>query len=373
MELANVLNHLAQLAPLHLAASWDRVGLLVGDPDRVAHRVMTCLDVTDDTAAEAVDRQADLVVTHHPVLFEPARTLVASDPGSRRLLALIRADVAVYSAHTAYDSAQGGINDQLAGLLELHQVRPLEAAPGPTQYKLVVFVPEPDLPRVQQALFDAGAGVIGQYRECSYRVEGTGTFFGTDSTHPAVGVRGRREQVSELRLEVVCSSDALRAAVDAMRRAHSYEEPAYEVYPLEPVSTDVGTGRVGDLAEPRPLADVANRLQHELSAPTVRLADAGRKHVQRVGVGCGAGGSLIASAVDAGCELFVTGEARHHDLLAARSQGVAVVLVGHYHSERFAMVTLAERLADLTGLEVWASRRESPPDGAIASVGRNVD
>ena len=365
MRLTDLLEHLERLAPLSLAESWDRVGLLVGDPDQPVRRVMTCLDVTDDTAAEAVDDQADLVVCHHPVFFEPAQRLVVTQSEGRRILQLVRAGVAIYSAHTAYDSAPGGINDQLASMLGLVASRPLVPASAGAQSKLVVFVPEPDLERVQRALFDSGAGAIGAYRECSYRVSGTGTFFGTDSAQPSIGRKGRRERVSEYRLEVMCPDSALRQAIDAMCQAHSYEEPAYDVYPLRVHNLDVGTGRVGDLAEPCTTVDLAARLKRGLSAPMVQWVAAGQQRVRRVGIGCGAGGSLMTQASAAGCDLFVTGEARHHDLLSARSCTMAVLLVGHYHSERFAMEALARRLADLTGLTVWASRREAPPAAAV--------
>src|SRR5262245_30146406 len=195
MKLHDLLAHLRRLAPLELAADWDNVGLLLGDADAEVARVLTCLTVTPDVAAEAVDAKADLIVTHHPVLFRAAKRLTTATTEGRMLLALAHANVAVYSAHTAFDNAPGGINDMIAARLQLTDVKPLRRREW-QQYKIVVFTPDKDLARVSDALFAAGAGTIGQYDECSFRLAGTGTFFGTEGTNPTVGQKGRREDVS---------------------------------------------------------------------------------------------------------------------------------------------------------------------------------
>src|SRR5262249_11607298 len=231
---ATVVDYLAQFAPPALAADWDNVGLLLGERGAEVRRVLTCLTVTPEVAAEAVEAGVQLIVTHHPVLFRPVKRLTTATPEGRMLLALIRGGVAVYSPHTAFDNTAGGINDLLARRLGLTEVRPLRRGAGTRQCKLVVFVPDKDLTRVSDALVAAGAAQTAQYRECSFRLAGTGTFFGSDATNPTVGQKGRREEVSEWRLEAVCPESAVEQAVAAMRRAHSYEEPAYDVYPLRP-------------------------------------------------------------------------------------------------------------------------------------------
>ena len=244
---ADVMKFLEKVAPLTLAAEWDNVGLLLGDSAREVRRVMTCLTVTPESAAEAVREKADLLVSHHPILFRPVPKLTAASTEGRMLLDLVRAGASVYSPHTAYDNAPGGINDGLARRLRLTNVRSLRSLPSGSQTKLVVFVPDKDLAKVSDALFAAGAGRIGEYRECSYRLSGTGTFFATEATNPTIGTKGRREDVAEWRLEVVCPTGRVAEIVRAMRSAHSYEEPAFDLYPLTSDPTRHGQGRIGVL------------------------------------------------------------------------------------------------------------------------------
>src|SRR5262245_25707096 len=232
--IASVIQFLGELAPPSLAADWDNVGLLLGDRAAAVQRIMTCLTVTPESAAEAVESNVQLIVTHHPILFRPTQRLTSDTPEGRTLLTLVRADVAVYSPHTAYDNTRDGINDALARRLGLTDIAPLRARDGAQECKVVVFVPDSDLARVSDALFAAGAGNIGQYSQCSFRLAGTGTFFGSDATKPTVGEKGRREEVNEWRLEAVCPEAAVEQVVAALRKAHSYEEPAYDVYPLRP-------------------------------------------------------------------------------------------------------------------------------------------
>ena len=232
-----------------LAAEWDNVGLLLGDPSDNVGRVMTCLTVTPESVDEAIRDRAELIVSHHPILFRAVQKLTPATTEGRMLRNLTRAGVAVYSPHTAYDNAAGGINDGLARRLGLGSVRGMRSLPVGSQMKLVVFVPDKDLAKVSDALFAAGAGRIGEYRECSYRLAGTGTFFATEAANPTVGVRGQREDVAEWRLEVVCPSGRVAEIVRAMRSAHSYEEPAFDLYPLSPDPTRHGQGRLGVLSE----------------------------------------------------------------------------------------------------------------------------
>src|SRR4051794_1426710 len=296
---AAVAADLDAFAPPTLAADWDNVGLLLGDAAAAVGRILTCLTLTPEVAAEAVEGGFQLVVTHHPILFRGAKRLTTTTAEGRAVLALAQAGVAVYSPHTAFDNTRDGINDRLAARLGLADVRPLRARSGPRQCKVVVFVLDKDLGRVSDALFSAGAGRIGQYRECSFRLAGTGTFFGTDATNPTVGQKGRREEVSEWRLEAVCPEGLVGQAVAAMRRAHSYEEPAYDVYPLRPGPSTAGEGRLGRLPRALPLAELAQAVQSGLSARLVQTVGDLARPVERVAVVCGAGGEFLADAVRA--------------------------------------------------------------------------
>jgi dinuclear metal center YbgI/SA1388 family protein len=366
LTVAAVVDHLERFAPPALAAEWDNVGLLLGERGGPADRVMTCLTVTPESAAEAVADGAQLIVTHHPILFRSVKRLTDATAEGRTLLALARAGVAVYSPHTAFDNAKGGINDALTARLGLTDVGPLRRRDGPRQCKVVVFTPDKDLARVSDALFAAGAGRIGAYSECSFRLAGTGTFFGSDETNPTVGQKGRREEVAEWRLEVVCPERDVDAVVAAMRRAHSYEEPAYDVYPLKTPPSPLGDGRIGALTAARPLREFALAVKAALGAGPVQVVGDGERPVRRVAVVCGAGGELLADAARAAADVLVTGELRFHDFLTARARGLALVLPGHYATERFGVEELARRLQrEWPDAQIWASRREGDPSAWV--------
>jgi dinuclear metal center YbgI/SA1388 family protein len=367
VSVANVMAYLNQFAPPELAADWDNVGLLLGDPAAEVRALMTCLTVTPETAAEAVEAGASLIVTHHPVLFRPVQRLTTGTAEGRMLLTLARAGIAIYSPHTAFDNTRGGINEMLARRLGLADVVPLRRGDGPRQCKVVVFVPDADLARVSDALFAAGAGHIGQYSQCSFRLAGTGTFFGSEATNPTVGQKGRREEASEWRLEALCPEAAVEQVVAAMRRAHSYEEPAFDVYPLRPAPLAVGEGRVGRLPQPIALGELCRTVKASLNAGAVQLVGDPERLVACVAIACGAGGTLLHDAVRARADVLLTGEMRFHDYLAALAQGIALVLPGHYATERCGIEELASQLkAQWAGLTVWASERERDPVRWIA-------
>ncbi|MCI0682193.1 MAG: Nif3-like dinuclear metal center hexameric protein [Gemmataceae bacterium] len=360
--IAAVADFLKRFAPPRWAASWDNVGLLLGDDAGPVERVLTCLTVTPESAAEAIDERAQLIVAHHPILFRPTQRLTTATAEGRMLLALAKAGVAVYSPHTAFDNTSGGINDVLAERLRLTGVRPLRHEDGPRQCKVAIFVPDADLQRVADAIFAAGAGHIGQYRECSFRLAGTGTFFGGDAANPTVGQKGRREEVSEWRLEALCPEADIDRVVQAMRKAHSYEEPAYDVYPLRPEREHVGGGRIGVLPQTTTLREFARTVQGALHAAQVQVVGDADRQAMTIAVACGAGGEFLADAVQQGADVFLTGEVRFHDCLAAQAQGIALVLPGHYATERCGVEALAGVLArQFPSLTVWPSRREREP------------
>ena len=358
---ADIAAALDRAAPSRTAAEWDNVGLLLGDPASPIARIMTCLTLTPDVAAEAIDERADLIVSHHPILFRAVKKLTSDRGDGRVVVPLARAGIAVYSSHTAFDNCAGGINDILCKRLGILAPRPLRPRMGQAKVKLVAFVPDADLAKVSQALFDAGMGVIGNYRECSFRLAGKGTFYGVAGSHPTIGVAGQREDVDEWRLEVVGLASRVAEAIRALKHAHSYEEPAFDVYPLQALP-DGGEGRVGELREPLPLAEVARRVRLALSAGDVQVVGDSAKPIQRIALACGAAGEFTRDAIEARADLFITGEMRFHDILTARDSGLTLVLPGHYASERPAIEELADRLAnDWPGVAVWASRRESNP------------
>ncbi len=359
---AELVQWLEEFAPARLAETWDNVGLLWGDPAVNVDRVMTCLTVTRITAEEAVAEEAGLIVSHHPVLFRGAKHVRADLPATAPIWILGRAGIAVASPHTAFDSTAGGINDGLCRRLGLVDVVPLRPITPPASYKIVVFTPASDRQAVLAGAFEAGAGQIGAYTECSFAIPGQGTFFGTEETNPAVGRKGQREAVDELRLEVLCPASRLAAVLAEIRAHHSYEEPAIDVYPLhDPVSRS-GAGRIGNYGEARSFQEFAVSVSGALGHITLQVVGDPRKPIRRVAVACGAGDDFLGDAVRAGADVLLTGEARFHRALEAEALDIGLVLAGHHATERPGVEELAERIARaFPDLTVWPSSRERDP------------
>ncbi len=358
-DLARWLDH---FAPSRLAESWDNVGLLWGDPNAEVSRVMTCLTVTTEVAREAITERAQLIMSHHPVLFKAVKRVRADQPDTAMLWELGRAGISILSPHTSFDNTVDGINDGLARRLGLEEVVPLRAVASPPSFKVVVFTPRASRDEILAAAFDAGAGRIGAYNECSFTSSGHGTFFGTDEANPAVGQVGRRETVRELKLEMVCPKNRLSAVLAAIRAAHPYEEPATDVFPLHPASGNEGAGRIGSLVEETTLAALVSRLKSLLSASGIQYAGRDEHRVKRVAIVCGAGDDFIGDAARAGADVLLTGEARFHRALEAESLQVGLIAAGHHATERPGVEDLAERVAEaFPTLEVWPSRLEHDP------------
>ena len=359
---ADIVAFLDAFAPPGLAADWDNVGLLLGEGEAAVNRLMTCLTVTPESADEAIEGGAELVVTHHPILFRGVKRLTSATSEGRMLLRLVRAGVGVYSPHTAFDNTTGGINDLLAGRLNLTDVKPLRRRPEGERFKLVVFVPDGDLARVSNAIFAAGAGHIGKYQECSFRLSGTGTFFGSELAKPTVGQKGRREEVQEWRVEVVCPAANVEGVVAAMRKAHSYEESAFDIYPLHASSGNRGDGRIGMLPEPTALRNFADHVRKSLGTGPVQVVGELDKSVRSVAIVCGAGGELLGDVLRAQADVFLTGELRFHDYLAAKAERLSLILPGHYATERCGVENLAQRIQEKwPAVTTWASKREIDP------------
>ena len=358
---ADVARWMEGFAPTRLAEGWDNVGLLLGDPGASVDRLMTCLTVTRDTAVEAIAEGANLIVSHHPVWFKPVQTLRADGPDGF-LWGLARAGVSIYSPHTAFDNAKGGINDFLCETLGLVDVGPLKPPMMREVHKIVVFAPSDDRDRVLSAAFGAGAGVIGGYDECSFTLEGRGTFRGGPGTRPAIGSPGNREVVIEHRIELICRPECLGAALSAIRSAHSYEEPAIDVNPVRVRDDAPGVGRIGRLEPSTTLAELARKVADLLPAPGLQYAGSPDRVVERLAVACGGADDFVGDAAGAGSDAFLTGEARYHRVLEAESRGIGLLVAGHHATEHPAVAMLAGRLGRaFPELHAWPSHREADP------------
>ena len=343
------------LYPPDDAESWDNVGLQVGDPDAGTAAVLICVDVTPATLAEAVDQGVDLVIAHHPLLFRPLQRLTPDTASGRVALQAARAGVAVAAAHTNLDVARDGTTARIMELLGAQGAVPMQPSREPGHqgtFKFVVFVPRGSTQEVLAAAFAAGAGRIGEYDECSFRVAGTGTFRPSAAANPAVGKREQRNDVEEDRLEFVVEARAWGPVMDAVTAAHPYEEVALDVYPVlsrprrDAPTVRKGLGLFGLLPQPMTLAEAAERLREGLPSPHLRVAGDLDRMVQRIAACGGAGDSLIDSALNFRADVYITGDLRHHVTLDAMTQGLALIDAGHHATEAPAMTTLLERLRD---------------------------
>ncbi len=365
---ADLLAWMERFAPKSLAESWDNVGLLMGDPASNVERVMTCLTVTSTTADEAIQGQAEAIISHHPIFFKPTKTLLAHRPESGFLWRLARAGVSVLSPHTSFDNTEGGINDGLARRFGLVDVSPLRVQPSGDWYKIVVFAPQAERDALLNAAFKAGAGGLGEYSECSFAAEGAGTFRGSSRSNPTIGQPGRRESVAECRVEMLCPGPRRAEVLAAVRSAHSYEEPAIDLIRIEPTwKSDSGSGRIGILTNPEPLGRFAARVASTLNAPGAQFVGDPDRLVERVALCCGAGDEFLQDAHRIGADVYLTGEARYHRALEAESLGLGLIVAGHHATERPGVEDLVGRIAgEFPGLEVWASRSEADPLRSVA-------
>lgn len=368
MSLTDICMALERLAPKRLAQDWDNVGLLVGDRSANVRRALLCIDLTPDVVQEAIDRGVQLVVAYHPPIFKPINRLTVPSHGTdETVFRCIAAGIGIYSTHTALDAADRGTNDRIAQICGITDTQPLEFTGGKADgdCKVVVLVPASELDTVAGAMFAAGAGWIGDYEKCSFRIPGTGTFRGGASTHPTAGEAGRFETVDEVRLEAVTRRDDLPAVIEALRRAHSYEEPAFDIYPLSAVP-ERGIGRCGALPAPTPLAALARKLKNLIAAADTQIVGDAERSVSRAVICVGAAGSLPFTLELAESDVIITGEMRHHDALTVLRRGCSAITLGHWASEHPVLELFATNLTMLLPkLEIVISEVDHDPFSPI--------
>jgi dinuclear metal center YbgI/SA1388 family protein len=353
---------LDRVYPSSWAEGWDSTGLQVGDRSWEVSRVLVALDPTRGVVAEAGERGCGLLITHHPLVFQPLPRLDLSDAVTRAAADAISSQVAVAACHTNADVAQPGVSDALAEALGVEVTGVLHQTSAGEQVKLVTFVPPEATVKVLDAMAAAGAGVIGEYTHCSFRVRGTGTFIPSERAHPAVGERGDFNEVEEDRLEIVVPRERLSPAVVALLDAHPYEEPAYDIYALSSPG-GLGLGRIGRLSAHLSAEDLADRCRERLRSAVRVVGDPG-KRVQNVALCGGSGASLLRDAVRAGVDAYVTGDLKHHQALDAVSAGLAVIDAGHHGTEWPFVPVLAGQLSEAgksLGGEVLVSDTRTDP------------
>lgn len=350
-SVANVLNVLEIIAPAHLAFSWDKIGLQVGDRDQEVHRAVLSLDRSLAAIEFTCTNEAQLLLTHHPIIFDPIPSVTSDTYEGKSILKLIQSGISHICAHTNWDGAPGGINDTLADLLALQDVRSFGSAAGETCFKLVVFVPADSAEAVVDACSNAGAGVIGEYRRCAFFAPGQGTYEAGAKASPRVGTAGARSTGDEERVEMVCPGHAVERVSKALRQAHPYEEPAFDFYTLKP---DKGqeAGRIGELAKPLKLGDFANLVDQTLATRSLTWGDK-NKSITTVAVVGGAADGEWQQARAAGADILVTGEVKQHVALEASECGFAIMAAGHYATEHPGTAALKHHMQKLLADVDW--------------------
>lgn len=336
-------NQLETWAPLSYQESYDNAGLIVGNFNDEVTGVLVTLDATEAVIDEAIAKGCNVVIAHHPIVFKGLKKFNGRNYVERAVIKAIKNDIALYAAHTNLDNVSGGVNFKIAEKLQLQQVRILSPK-SQLLTKLAVFVPTGDTQRVLDALYAAGAGQIGAYEHCSFRVEGTGTFKPLQGANPVIGQVGRDEDVREHRVEVIFPAYLEGSMVSALLKAHPYEIPAYDLYPLNNANTDIGAGAIGQLPMPLTESDFLAYLKMHMQLPVIRHTPLLGKTINRIAVCGGAGGFLLNEAVRAGADIFVTADYKYHEFFDADSR-IIICDIGHYESEVYTKELLQQYLS----------------------------
>ncbi|MCC7501367.1 MAG: Nif3-like dinuclear metal center hexameric protein [Flavobacteriales bacterium] len=345
MHIKEVIAALEAWAPPVMQEDYDNSGLQVGDPASDVGSALICLDCTEAVVDEAVAKGCGLIIAHHPVIFRGLKSLTGRNDVERTLLKAVRSGIAIYAIHTNLDNVLDGVNGEIAARLGLSDLRVLDPKPGQLR-KLSVFVPNSHADALRSALFAAGAGKAGLYDECSFNVEGQGTFRGGEGTNAFVGEKGKRHAESETRIEVIYHAPLEGFILSAMKDAHPYEEVAYDLIPLLNRHQGIGSGAVGELPDPVDEVGFLALVKGVFGAQVVRHTALRGRPVKRVAVCGGSGAFLIGKALAAGADAYITSDVKYHEFFQAEGRMV-IADIGHFESERFTMDLIQRRLAGI--------------------------
>lgn len=341
----NVIQSFESWSPKSLAVEGDKIGLMIGTLDKPVKKVMIALDVLEEVIDEAVEKEVDLIIAHHPLIFKPLKHINTKTGQGPIIEKCIKHDIAVYAAHTNLDVAKGGVNDMMAEALGLIDTKVLVPTMEDKLKKLVAFVPEDHLETVRHALGDAGAGHIGEYSHCSFTSEGTGAFMPGDEADPYIGEQGKMEFVSEKRIETILAESQVKKVVNALIKAHPYEEPAYDLYPSDMEGEVLGLGRIGSLENEMTLGDFASHVKDAFDVNTVRAVGEKDSKVKKVAILGGDGNKYWSHAKRMGADVYVTGDLYYHVAHDAMMSGLKMIDPGH-NVEKVMKVGVQKRLKE---------------------------
>ncbi|MCS5663003.1 MAG: Nif3-like dinuclear metal center hexameric protein [Flavobacteriales bacterium] len=342
MKLRELCTKLEEWAPLAYQESYDNSGLITGDPEQELKGVLVSLDCLENVVEEAIKRNCNVIVSHHPIVFKGLKSLTGKNYVERTVLKAIKNDIALYAIHTNLDNIHTGVSKMMADRLGLQNTKVLAPKNGLLKM-LVTYVPENSAEKVRSALFAAGAGSLGAYSECNFSVDGTGTFKGSELSNPTIGVRGVREQVSEERIELVFPSYIESRVISTLKNTHPYEEVAYSIVSIDNANQFVGSGMIGELPEPLNEMEFLKNLKEKLKTDCIRHTSLLNNKIKKVALCGGAGSSLLNAAKQSDADVFITGDFKYHEFFDAENS-ILIADIGHYESEQYTMDLIADFL-----------------------------
>ena len=333
MRINDIIGALNQWAPPSYQESYDNARLITGNPEQELRGVLISLDCTEAVVQEAIDKGLNLIVAHHPIVFKGLKSFTGKNYVERTVIKAIKNDIAIFSIHTNLDNVSTGVNRMICDRIGLTNCRTLAPKPGILS-KIVTFVPSKDVQKVLDSLYGVGLGQIGNYDECSFQVKGTGSFRPNDQANPSVGKQNERELVEETRIEGIFPSHLKGKVVNALKKAHPYEEVAYYLTSLENENQEVGSGMVGELESSMPTEVFMQLLKQQFNLKVIRHTAFHKNEVKRIAVCGGAGSFLLGHAKGAGADVFVTADFKYHEFFDAEEK-IIITDIGHYESEVF--------------------------------------
>lgn len=345
MKLRKITQLLTDLAPLSLQEGYDNAGLIVGKNNWDINGILVCLDATEEVIDEAIEAGCNLIVAHHPIVFKGLKQFNGKNYVERAIIKAIKNDIAIYAIHTNLDNIlDNGVNQKIAQRLGLENLEILQKRPSDL-LKLVTYVPKADLKDVQDAVFSSGAGSIGNYDKCSFVTTGTGSFRGGEDSNPHVGAKGKIHYENESRLEVVLPKHKQVSVINAMIKAHPYEEVAYDLYDLQNLSDLTGAGIIGEFKAGLSQQDFLSHLKSSMDASVVKYTHSDRDEIKRVAICGGSGSFLIPRAMSSGADAYVTSDIKYHEFFDGENE-LMICDIGHYESEQFTIELLGDFLSE---------------------------
>ncbi|MGK7389781.1 MAG: Nif3-like dinuclear metal center hexameric protein [Candidatus Cyclobacteriaceae bacterium M2_1C_046] len=343
-KIKDIINYLENIAPRGYQESYDNSGLLTGNPESEVEKVLITLDTTEDVVQEAIDKNCNLIISHHPIIFKGLKSLTGKNYVERTVIKAIQNNIAIYAIHTNLDNVIAGVNKKLAEKIGLKNLKILQPKQNMLN-KLVTFIPSDETEKVMESLHKAGAGNIGNYSNCSFRIEGTGTFKPNEEANPSIGEKGILEKVTENRVEVIYPALNEQKILKALKDAHPYEEVAYYITTLENEFQEIGSGMVGYLNVPMEPKSFLNHLKDRLNLQMIRHTQLPHRKIEKVAICGGSGSFLLNAAKRVNADAFVTADFKYHEFFDAEGQ-IVIADIGHYESEVSTKELLVEILQE---------------------------